>query len=323
MLKRFSWKKNDVYAIQLKKDLYILAQLLDTSYIAFFDIVSEKNDFEIRTIDLGSVIPFRICTVLKTFVKMTAVGRVKGIIPNLNISVPEFFISEDKDQYLEELSGNFIITDENRIFNLVRIDPITGSQGELLGDNEIVRHNINKYDPEINDYEMRGYNVGYELIRCLILSLENNKWIDPLKDKELFGIDNYPLKTKEEMWDYGVPDYQSEKEEKQSNLDNKKFSYLAEMYNDSFFPNLLVDQIKLHIEDVVQFLEKGTHNKVKAQEKLDEMTEAINGLQNEFAQNGSEIETGARESIGQTIEEILQHFKIDISVEEATRKRDW
>lgn len=53
------------------------------------------------------------------------------------------------------------------------------------------------------------------------------------------------------------------------------------------------------------------------------MTMTINELQNDFADHDSEIETGARESIAETVERILTHFKVDIDIEEALRERDW
>ncbi len=49
----------------------------------------------------------------------------------------------------------------------------------------------------------------------------------------------------------------------------------------------------------------------------------INDLQEEFDENDSEIETVARDSIGVTVEKILNYFGIDIDIEEAIRERDW
>ena len=57
--------------------------------------------------------------------------------------------------------------------------------------------------------------------------------------------------------------------------------------------------------------------------KFDEMTLAINELQEEFEENDSEIETVARDSIGETVGYILQWFQIDIDVEDAIGERDW
>ncbi|MCH1624641.1 DUF5713 family protein [Fredinandcohnia sp. SECRCQ15] len=95
------------------------------------------------------------------------------------------------------------------------------------------------------------------------------------------------------------------------------------MYEDSFYPTFLVDKIKLKIIKVVHFIEESTHTIEEVQEKLDKMTLAINELQSEFYQNNSEIETVARDSIGATVEEILQYFELDIDIEEALREREW
>ena len=56
-------------------------------------------------------------------------------------------------------------------------------------------------------------------------------------------------------------------------------------------------------------------------QKLLECT--INDLQEEFEENDSELETGARDSIGETVEYILKWFQIDLDVEDAIQERDW
>ena len=53
------------------------------------------------------------------------------------------------------------------------------------------------------------------------------------------------------------------------------------------------------------------------------MTLAINYLQEEFEENDSEIETSARESIGETVAYLLEWFDLPIDVEDALRERDW
>lgn len=99
--------------------------------------------------------------------------------------------------------------------------------------------------------------------------------------------------------------------------------YLTDMYNDNYYPRFLVDKVKALIAELVTFLEAGTHTKEEIQAKFDVMTIGINDLQEEFWDNDSEIETVARESIGQTVEDILTHFSIDIDVEDAIAERDW
>ena len=59
------------------------------------------------------------------------------------------------------------------------------------------------------------------------------------------------------------------------------------------------------------------------QNKFDEAVESINDLQDEFEENDSEIETVARDCIGETVGYILEWFDIPIDVEEAIRERDW
>ncbi|TKI65064.1 hypothetical protein FC752_09770 [Lysinibacillus varians] len=95
------------------------------------------------------------------------------------------------------------------------------------------------------------------------------------------------------------------------------------MYEDSYYPTFLVNKIKENIMKLVHFIEEGNHTIEEVQEKLDEMTVAINELQDEFYEHDSEIETVARDSIAITVEEILQYFEIDIDIEEAVRERDW
>jgi len=101
------------------------------------------------------------------------------------------------------------------------------------------------------------------------------------------------------------------------------FEYLKGMYTDDYFPDFLVDKLRDKIKSVVAFIEEGNHSKDEIQQSLDRMTLEINGLQEEFEENDSEIETVARESIGETIDNILNFFNIDIDVEEAIRERDW
>lgn len=102
-----------------------------------------------------------------------------------------------------------------------------------------------------------------------------------------------------------------------------EYKLLNEMYQDGYFPDFLVDKVKSLIQDIISFLETGERNLEKIQNKFDKMTEAINKLQEEFEENDSELETGARESICETIEYIIKWFDIDITVEDATSRREW
>ena len=104
---------------------------------------------------------------------------------------------------------------------------------------------------------------------------------------------------------------------------DESYVLLEEMYEDSYYPDYLVDKIKELMEQLTAFLETEVRDLDKIQIKLDEMTLGINALQNEFDKNGSEIETVARDCIGSTVEYILQWFSVDIETETAIRERDW
>ena len=101
------------------------------------------------------------------------------------------------------------------------------------------------------------------------------------------------------------------------------YDLLNEMYQDDYYPNFLVDKIRNELQKVIDLLETGKKDINIIQEKMDEIICSINNLQDEFDENDSEIETVARDSIGVTVEDILDYFGIDIDIEEAIRERDW
>lgn len=104
---------------------------------------------------------------------------------------------------------------------------------------------------------------------------------------------------------------------------DENYQLLADMYQDGYFPDFLVDKVKDLVQNVIAYLETGEQDLEKIQNQFDEMTLAVNDLQEEFEENDSELETGARESIGETVEYILKWFEIDLDVEDAIRERDW
>lgn len=104
---------------------------------------------------------------------------------------------------------------------------------------------------------------------------------------------------------------------------DEDYQLIAEMYRDGYFPDFLVDKVRALIQNVIDFLETGERDLYKIQKKFDEMTLAINDLEEEFEDNDSELETVARDSIAVTVMYILKWFNIDIDVEDAIGARDW
>lgn len=104
---------------------------------------------------------------------------------------------------------------------------------------------------------------------------------------------------------------------------DENYVLVKDMVNDDYYPKFLVEKIKGLISPVISLLENGETDTDVIQGKLDEMTLAINDLQEEFDENDSEIETVARDSIAVTIGYIMDWFGIDIDMETALRERDW
>lgn len=104
----------------------------------------------------------------------------------------------------------------------------------------------------------------------------------------------------------------------------KEYVFLEDMYADSYFPNFLVDKVKAILVELCFDIEK------TSPKNLDELyalthsaTIKINQLEDEFFEHNSEIETGARESIGQDFDIIAKSYGFDADVEELIAPRKW
>ena len=85
----------------------------------------------------------------------------------------------------------------------------------------------------------------------------------------------------------------------------------------------MVDKISALLSKVIALLENDETDLKVIQSALDEAVEGINDLQAEFDENDSEIETVARDTIGETVAYILEWFDINIDIEDAIGARDW
>ena len=100
------------------------------------------------------------------------------------------------------------------------------------------------------------------------------------------------------------------------------YQMLAEMYQDDYYPDFLVDKISALLRKVIALLENDETDLKVIQSALDEAVEGINDLQAEFDENDSEIETVARDTIGETVAYILEWFDINIDIEDAIGARE-
>ncbi|WP_428307642.1 DUF5713 family protein [Lacipirellula sp.] len=102
------------------------------------------------------------------------------------------------------------------------------------------------------------------------------------------------------------------------------YPFLAEMYEDDYFPNALVDKGKAILVRLCEQIE------VDQPESLDDLyalthaaTDEFNDLAVEFEEEDSEIETGARDAIGGDFAAIARAYVYDADIEELIATRDW
>lgn len=109
-----------------------------------------------------------------------------------------------------------------------------------------------------------------------------------------------------------------------NNQTMKDHDFLSCMYDDSYFPTFLVDMCKQILLDLCGEIERTKPSSLDALYALTHhSTEQLNDLENEFFENNSEIETGARECLGMDFEFIATTYGFDADVEELIAPRNW
>ncbi len=99
---------------------------------------------------------------------------------------------------------------------------------------------------------------------------------------------------------------------------------LADMYADEYFPKHLVDECKAVMLEVCHRIEAEEPKDLNALYAITHAaTERLNGLQEAFEENGSELETGAREALGEEFDVIAKAYGYDADVEEMIAPREW
>lgn len=100
-------------------------------------------------------------------------------------------------------------------------------------------------------------------------------------------------------------------------------AYLPGMSSDTYFPPPLVAKVRDQMERLVEWIEETPRSQDEVQMRCDVMVDMINALEDEFMAAGSEIETGARDDIAETVMAIFEVYEIDLDIEDALRERNW
>ena len=103
------------------------------------------------------------------------------------------------------------------------------------------------------------------------------------------------------------------------------YRFLEEMYEDNYFPDELVKKGEDILVELCQQIELQKPADLEELYKLtNDATERFNELQQEFDEQGSEIETVARDCIGRDFEAIAHAYGFDdADTEELITARDW
>ncbi len=102
-----------------------------------------------------------------------------------------------------------------------------------------------------------------------------------------------------------------------------QYILLEELYEDSFYPDFLIDKIKYLLEDFINFVEQKPKNMADVGDKIYDLIQNANSLQYEFLDNDSEYDNIARECLIRNLEYIIQWFHLQINLEEALAEREW
>jgi hypothetical protein len=109
-----------------------------------------------------------------------------------------------------------------------------------------------------------------------------------------------------------------------TNEELRNYRFLAEMYEDDYFPDNLVDKGKLILVRLCERIESEKPQTLDALYRLTHSaTEEFNNLEPEFEDQESEIETGAREAICGDFAAIAEAYGFEADREELTGTRNW
>jgi hypothetical protein len=105
----------------------------------------------------------------------------------------------------------------------------------------------------------------------------------------------------------------------------QSYEFLTGMYRDGYFPDFLVDKIKGILVSLCESIEvQKPQNEASLLKLTHASTEQINQLHEEFEENDSELETGAREDMAENFEFIVRAYGFDsVDIEDVIATRDW
>lgn len=195
MLKRFTWRENDVYFITVTETVSTVIQLLKKPYVVMFHAFSNNSIASWNNVNLHDIEEYRVIRVLQTAIKHIAQQKLEAgtYIPKNDVVLPKHFISKDFIHRPDTATSQF---------NLVYIDP---SIGDLGIENKIVEANIfpRKTLEQLEPYELIALHTAKDLMSRLFWSYSITFGMDKYKEYYLKGIMPIPVNEWEEEYRNG------------------------------------------------------------------------------------------------------------------------
>ncbi len=193
-MSRIIWKENKVISIETRKGVFVLAQMIKSPYIVFFNCFKENNDFD--KIDLQNTQILFTHAVTRQFLKKSNIETLK-IEPLKNYQPPKLWIKEDASSRMVNVwkgtknEREFITFGENGAI-LIEKDILKDNRHEDSNTvfdkcrKKLIPKNIKLND--IKDYELTSVEIYPNLNERLFLCYLTGENIDPAKNI-LFNIE--------------------------------------------------------------------------------------------------------------------------------------
>jgi len=190
-----SWKENKIISIETRKNIFVIAQMLKSPYIRFYNCFGQDEKWD--NIQIKDIETLFTNPVTKQFLKFSNISEAKNIAPDLERKDNNYWIEglgETKKMKLWQRTENeieFITLNGNLGGRLIYKDITKGGKQ----DKKIIKDNIPLNDTEtIDNHELTGLAVSPLTNERLYLCYKAGKNVNPHKDLQ-FGRE-IPLRYK-------------------------------------------------------------------------------------------------------------------------------
>jgi hypothetical protein len=183
-MKKLTWKKDKIFAIEVKTGLYSLVQLLDDCYCLFFNVFNHDNNWEGVELKESNILFCHAVTL--QFLRRTNKFKTEGIKPIENYVYPSQWIHATGFQTIkiwENTSDErtFLIYGEE--FLLVEKDIVNHRNNAISGIYKSQIKNLsNACDIDVSSFELTTIAIFPNLNERLYLCHLFNKNVDPQKE---------------------------------------------------------------------------------------------------------------------------------------------